>query len=146
MKTFELSEIPDVIINENISLNNIRLMGLRFGDSAEKIPDERITETNEYGWKICEGGARYRVVNGKIVAFRLCEDIISKLNIFHENQIELTFGEADKIEHSDFFGNFHIKKYHYFSKNLTIEWSESFGKLTGIIISRKRYQNNLKQA
>lgn len=57
-RTFGLSEKPEILLDPNVSLDEMRLMGLELGDHEENIPKHIIKETNEYGWKICEGGAR----------------------------------------------------------------------------------------
>jgi len=141
MNTFELSERPDILLDKDTPLEEIRLLGLKFGDSLEKIPTDKIKETNEYGWQICSGGARFRVSNGKIVEFRLSGEIIPKLDISDEDQIETKFGKADKIVHKTYFRNFHIRKYHYFSKHMMIEWSVTWRELTGIILGHQGDEN-----
>ena len=54
-------------MDANSPLSDMRLQEPGFGDPEENIPGDRIKETNEYGWRICEGGARYGVSQGRIV-------------------------------------------------------------------------------
>lgn len=66
------------------------------GTDYEYLLDDRIKSVYEHdGWVHLTGGARFRIVKGQVVEFRLDEELLSTIRTIPFAQIERKFGKAD---------------------------------------------------
>lgn len=67
------------------------------GTEREYLLAERIRSAYEHdGWVHLSGGARFRILKGRVVEFRLDENLLSAVRTVPFAQIEKKFGKADK--------------------------------------------------
>ncbi|HEX8658069.1 MAG TPA: hypothetical protein VF690_11060 [Hymenobacter sp.] len=67
------------------------------GMRKEYLLADRITTVYQHnGWVHLTGGARFRIFAGKVVEFRLDEQLLAPLRAIPFSQIEQRFGRADK--------------------------------------------------
>jgi hypothetical protein len=67
------------------------------GTDYEYLLDDRIKSVYEHdGWVHLTGGARFRIIKGQVVEFRLDEYLLSPIRNTPFSQIEKKFGRADK--------------------------------------------------
>jgi len=133
----ELSERPEVLREEHVSIEAFRLLGMRLGDPEQRIPETIIRERTSSKWILCRGGAGFRISNGRIVEFRLDEEILAKFDILREDQVELIFGKADRIMDESYgMDTLFVRKYIYIAKHTIVFWDVRKNKLDGIIISK----------
>jgi len=128
---YELSKDPMQISKKDAHIGNVQLWGIKIGDPESKIPKDKIYETNESGWRMCAGGVRYRVKDGKIIELRISADIIEKITFLNsEAKIQEQMGPADKVK--SFF--FDMKLYIYKRGKITIvfTWKEDKKKVESI--------------
>lgn len=67
------------------------------GKQHEYLLADRINSVYQHdGWVHLTGGARFRILNGRVVEFRLDEQLLAPLSTIPLTQIEHRFGRADK--------------------------------------------------
>ncbi|MDJ1504040.1 hypothetical protein [Xanthocytophaga agilis] len=128
---FEILDNLAIITQPEVSVSQLMLNGISLGDDESLLSIEFV----ESQWQVdkitknvkSRTGGGYKIKNGKIVEIYLTEELVENLGIISTKDIIQTFGPTKAIEKS--YGRLH---FHYESRNIIVQWSETDKKLTRI--------------
>ncbi len=120
MKTIELTDDFPQILNTELNLDNVTVLGLKFGDSSTKIPSSIIKEGPWGGWYHTDKDLKIRCSEDgeeRIVEFIFTSKILSQLGFWKKNKIRNRLGEPSAIEKSNNQVN-----HFYLKQNLVVQF------------------------
>lgn len=134
----EIENNIEILLNKKNDLTQIDFLGVKIGDSFEKIKKESITEINAYEtrWINTRKGISYRTKNPKtneIIEILLKQEFLKELSIQTKKDIISKFGEPAEIEKRN---DWHY--YFYLNRKMVITWREEDKELWGIYIGENR--------
>jgi hypothetical protein len=122
----------EILLNKEINLNDLQILGVKIGDSIEKINKEIITETNSYQtrWIRTNKNIHFRTEtesSNEIIEILFSEEIAKKLQIKSARDIIIKFGEPKEIEKRN---DWHY--YFYPNRKIVVAWKNEDNELFGI--------------
>lgn len=124
----------EILLNKEINLNDLQILGLKIGDSIEKINKEIITETNSYRtrWIRTNKHVHFRTEtenSNEIIEVLFSEESVKKLQIRSARDIVIKFGEPKEIEKRN---DWHY--YFYPNRKIVVVWKNDDKELFGIYL------------
>jgi|GEM_PF-6253900 hypothetical protein len=127
----DLATSPELIFDEKFGPENVSLDGIVLGAPESSIPKDKIKETNKYGWRMFESGARFLVKDGKVAKLALGGDLLNSLEIETRKQLFDKLGQPDESKKESF-----AIQYHFKDRGIVADWMEVVDVLTIIRISK----------
>lgn len=129
----EISNDKKIILDKDLSPENLCLFGLKLGDSVEEIPTDKENRF-QYGslWISSNSEASYRADSERksvIVEFLLRGEFLTDLKLTSPRRIVRKFGKPQAIEKSN--GTHY---YFYPERKLVVSWWHEYDKLFGVYI------------
>ncbi|WP_299521830.1 hypothetical protein [Winogradskyella sp.] len=129
----EISNDKKIVLDKDLSPENLCLFGLKLGDSVEEIPTDK-ENGFQYGslWISSNSEASYRADSERksvIVEFLLRGEFLTDLKLTSPRRIVRKFGKPQAIEKSN--GTHY---YFYPERKLVVSWWHEYDKLFGVYI------------
>ena len=126
---------PKFLFDPSFSRDRVSVDGIKLGDLAHAIPQERIKKQKTEGnWLHLNNGARFRLQDGIIVEIGIPKSRTKALQVVSEANVIKMFGKPDRIEQVKVGSIVLVRQYQYLQKGLLVNWSDRLGGLAHITV------------
>lgn len=127
----EIADHPQILYDGTVPRTEMALRGVKLDDPGFAIRRGRELRQSEE-WVICRDGARYRVVEGKVITLGVWDpSILDQLHITSPADIEKRFGKPDKIDDLQ-----QLLVYRYAGGSLNVLWNKQEDQLNAVNVSK----------